>query len=235
MAEAITAARAQRRTLDASAYGVSDDDAYAVQDALTHRRLAAGESVVGWKLGYTTAAMRQAMGVDAPNHGPLTDRMVLASPATTSARLIQPRVEPEIAVRLRADGSIASRHLALEVVDSVWAGYRFTWADNTADGSSAALAVVSEAQLPDDLAGREVVLRTSDGAESTTVLGADTPDPVDSVDWLLAELAHRSCVPPEGAVVLTGGLLPPLPLPDGGWAEATLAGLTARITWRMDP
>lgn len=235
VADAIAGARARRRTLDASAYEVSDDDAYAVQDALTSRRLTAGESVLGWKLGYTTAAMRLAMGVDAPNLGPLTDRMVLASPAATSARLIQPRVEPEIAVRLRADGSIASRHLALEVVDSVWEGYRFTWAHNTADGSSAALAVLAADELPADLVGQEVVLRTSDGAESATVLGADTADPADTVDWLLTELADRSCDVPEGAVVLTGGLLAPLPLSDGGWAEATLAGVTARITWRMDP
>ena len=206
-----------------------------MQDALTRRRLAAGEAVVGWKLGYTTAAMRQAMGVHAPNHGPLTDRMVLASPATSSARLVQPRVEPEVAVRLHADGTIASRHLALEVVDSVWAGYRFTWAHNTADGSSAALAIVSDAELPADLSGREVSLRTSDGSDAVAVLGSDLPDAVDTVAWLVSELAERSCGVPEGAVVLTGGLLPPLPLPDGGWAEATLAGQTARITWRMDP
>lgn len=214
---------------------VDHADAYAVQDVLTARRLAAGERVVGWKLGYTTAAMRVALGIDRPNHGPLTDRMVLSSPASSDARLIQPRVEPEIAVRLGADGRVASRHLALEVVDSVWAGYRFTWAHNTADGSSAALAVVSDDQLPTGLAGARVVLRTSDGQDEMTILGADVPDPGDTVAWLLDELAGRSCALPPGAIVLTGGLLPPLPLPDGGWAEATLAGSTARITWRMSP
>lgn len=214
---------------------VDDADAYAVQDVLTARRLAAGERVVGWKLGYTTAAMRSALGIDLPNHGPLTDRMVLSSPASCVARLIQPRVEPEIAVRLGADGSIASWHLALEVVDSVWAGYRFTWAHNTADGSSAALAVVSDEPLPMGLVGAEVVLRTSEGQEGKTILGADLPDPGDTVAWLLDELAGRSCDVPPGAIVLTGGLLPPLPLPDGGWVEATLAGSTAHITWRMNP
>lgn len=210
-------------------------DAYRIQDALTARRLSAGERVVGWKLGYTTAAMRQALGVTSPNHGPLTDGMVLASPAMSTAPMIQPRVEPEVAVRLRSDGSIASRHLALEVVDSVWEGYRFTWAHNTADGSSAALAIVSNAELPADVAGREVVVRTSDGSEAVTALGADLPDVYDSVAWLLSELADRSCEVPEGAVVLTGGLLAPLPLPEHGWAEATLADSAARIDWRMDP
>ena len=206
-----------------------------MQDVLTSRRLAAGERIAGWKLGYTTAAMRHAMGVSSPNHGPLTDRMVLASPATSAAPLIQPRVEPEIAVRLHSDGSIASQHLALEVVDSVWEGYRFTWEHNTADGSSAALAIVSDVELPADLLGREVAVRTSDGSEAVTTLGADLPDAVDTVAWLLSELADRYCDVPEGAVVLTGGLLPPLPLPEHGWAEATLADTTARIDWRMDP
>lgn len=214
---------------------VDDVDAYTVQGVLTTRRLAAGERVAGWKVGYTTAAMRQAMGVDLPNHGPLTDRMVMSSPASSVARLIQPRVEPEIAVRLHADGSVASRHLALEVVDSVWAGYRFTWAHNTADGSSAALAIVCDEHLPIDITGAEVVLRTSDGHQERASLGTDLPDPEDIVGWLLADLAGRACDVPPGAVVLTGGLLPPLPLPDGGWAEATLAGSTARITWRMNP
>jgi 2-keto-4-pentenoate hydratase len=214
---------------------VADDDAYAVQGVLTAQRLAAGERIVGWKLGYTTAAMRQAMGIDAPNRGPLTNRMVLGSPALSGARLIQPRVEPEIAVRLHADGSIASRHLALEVVDSVWRDYRFSWAQNTADGSSAALAIVAGDRLPDDVSGDEVVVRTSAGESARTRIDDDQADPVVAVGWLLAELARESIDIPGGAVVLTGGLLPPLPLPDGGWAEATLAGSTARITWRMDP
>ena len=221
--------------MEAAGVSIDEDAAYAVQDVLTARRLAAGERIVGWKLGYTTAAMRQALGVHRANHGPLTDRMVLASPAVNGDRLIQPRVEPEIAVRLHADGTIASRHLALEVVDSVWTGYRFTWAHNTADGSSAALAVVSADELPEHLVDVEVTVRTSTGAEGRTVHAADTPDPTAAVAWLLGELAERGQVVPEGAVVLTGGLLPPLDLPPGGWAEATLMGSTARIDWRMNP
>ena len=145
-------------------------------------------------------------------------------------------MEPEIAVRLHADGSIASRHLALEVVDSVWAGYRFTWAHNTADGSSAALAIVSDEHLPIDIVGAEVVLRTSDGHLDAGEAGGGPAGP-GRTPWTGCWLSwpDRSCEVPPGAVVLTGGLLPPLPLPDGGWAEATLAGSTARITWRMSP
>jgi len=56
-------------------------DAYRVQDQVTALRLAAGERVAGWKLGYTSAVMRAQMGVEAPNFGPLTDAMLLGSPA----------------------------------------------------------------------------------------------------------------------------------------------------------
>ena len=47
------------------------DDAYRVQDQVTALRLAAGERRAGWKLGYTSAAMRAQMGIASPNFGPL--------------------------------------------------------------------------------------------------------------------------------------------------------------------
>ena len=80
--------------------GISLEDAYRVQDQMTALRLAAGERVTGWKLGYTSAAMRAQMGVASPNFGPLTDVMILDSPAVLPSGALQPRVEPEIGLRL---------------------------------------------------------------------------------------------------------------------------------------
>ena len=75
--------------------------------------------------------------------------MILDSPAVLPAGALQPRVEPEIGLRLArrltppfsvesvldaCDAALA----CLEIVDSVWSGYQFTLEDNTADGSSAA-------------------------------------------------------------------------------------------------
>src|SRR5690606_17539458 len=70
-------ARSGRTLLDAAraATDLSLDDAYPVQDRLTALRLAEGRSHIGWKLGYTSAVMRQQMGVSAPNYGPLLDDM----------------------------------------------------------------------------------------------------------------------------------------------------------------
>ena len=53
--------------------GITVDDAYAVQELVARGRIAAGEAIVGWKLGLTSAAMQQQLGVDQPDYGPLLD------------------------------------------------------------------------------------------------------------------------------------------------------------------
>src|SRR5205814_9347953 len=102
-ARALVSARRAGRTLDvllSSEAGLSLADAYRVQGQVTARRLASGERRTGWKLGYTSAVMRAQMGIDAPNFGPLTDAMLLDSPAVLPTGALQPRIEPEIGLRL---------------------------------------------------------------------------------------------------------------------------------------
>ena len=153
LAEAIWAARQAGHTLDADATLGSPDlaTAYAIQRALLALRLAAGERVVGWKLGYTSEVMRRQMGIDRPNFGPLTDWMLLGSGDAVDERLVQPRVEPEIGLRLktpldarhvpvdrhRVAAAVEGAYACLEVVHSTWTGYRFNLEQNTADNSSA--------------------------------------------------------------------------------------------------
>lgn len=121
--------------------------AYRVQRAVTQRRIASGQRVVGWKLGFTSGVMREQMGIQEPNYGPLTDVMALTNGAMAPAFLRQPRVEPEVALVVSDDiepGTpwyevreyVGSARAALEVVDSSWVDYRFDLADNTADSSS---------------------------------------------------------------------------------------------------
>jgi 2-keto-4-pentenoate hydratase len=225
VSDRIADARESGRLLDASVIAVGDGVAYAIQARLTARRLASGERIVGWKLGYTSAAMRLAMGIDRANHGPLTDRMVTESPGIVGAGLLQPRVEPEIALVIGEDGRIHRRHLALEVVDSAWRDYQFTWAQNTADGSSACAAVVERrTDLPALPGGTRVRLSTSAGEAVDGMLtgdpSVDPPTGQEAVDGLAAELGLPRL--PVGSVVLTGGLTPPLPLPPEGWAQAQL-------------
>ena len=72
-ARALRSARRAGRTLDvllSSEPGLSLADAYRVQDEVTALRLADGEKRAGWKLGYTSAVMREQMGIDAPQQQP---------------------------------------------------------------------------------------------------------------------------------------------------------------------
>ncbi|MFI5099048.1 MAG: 2-keto-4-pentenoate hydratase [Actinomycetes bacterium] len=228
LASVLQQARAERRTLAplTDSYPLTMAEAYAVQAAGTALRLARGEHVVGWKLGYTSQVMRAQMGVAEPNFGPLTDAMLLGSGAVLRGSALQPRVEPEIGLRLgrRLSGAVsADEALAacseavacLEVVDSVWTGYRFRIEDNTADGSSAAWVVVGPALPMNDLAAVSVSLARN-GAVCGSGTGADAGGhPAAGLAWLAARLAERGQAVEAGALVITGGLTAAVPLEPG--------------------
>ncbi|MBC7519583.1 MAG: 2-oxopent-4-enoate hydratase, partial [Sandarakinorhabdus sp.] len=79
------------------------DDAYAISlDALA-RRQADGERVVGKKIGVTSKAVQDMLGVHQPDFGFLTDRMWVRGDIDIDALgLIQPRAEAEIAFFLKS-------------------------------------------------------------------------------------------------------------------------------------
>jgi 2-keto-4-pentenoate hydratase len=263
LARTVREARRSGRTLTAPGAGepLTLADAYRVQARVTAARLADGERRIGWKLGYTSRAMREQMGVDAPNFGPLTDVMLLPDGGRVPACALQPRVEPEIAVVLGetapqlassladlaaragragrdddglddaglddaaldeaalddaalelAAGAVSGVRAALEVVDSVWTGYRFRLEDNTADGSSAAWFVLGPplpaAGLPD------VAVELSSASSGVlTGSGADADGhPLRGLAWLALRLAERDEWFHPGDVVITGGLTGAVPL-----------------------
>lgn len=222
------------------------DDAYAVQRVLLHRRLARGERQVGWKIGYTSAAMRAQMGVDAPNYGPLTDAMVLADGDVVGDHLVHPQVEPEVLValarpvppgagRTEVAGCVEWAAAALEVVDSVWKGYRFRLEDNTADGSSTAHVVVGD-QLPAsaDLSALTVDLLVDGEVVEIGSTSAALGHPFDAISWLAAELGRRDGALNAGDLVLTGGLTGAHPLEPGSTVAGRFAGRDVSISRRAE-
>ncbi len=201
-------------------------DAYRIQDHVTALRLAGGERVAGWKLGYTSAVMRAQMGIEAPNFGPLTDAMLLRSPAVLPDGALQPRVEPEIGLRLgrrlaapcSVEDVLAACGAALaclEVVDSVWSGYRFTLEDNTADGSSAAWVVVGPTLPLEDLASLPVALSVDGEVVERGTGAAASGHPAAGVVWLADQLAGHGRALEPGDLVITGGLTSARPLEAG--------------------
>lgn len=205
--------------------------AYRVQAAVVAARRSTRR--VGWKLGYTSEAMRRQMGVDEPNLGPLHDDMVLADAAELVGGAVQPRVEPELAavigstVRSVDDlaEAVSGWHAALEIVDSVWQDYRFDWALNTADGSSAAFVVIGDrvADGPTrDLADLAVTMLVDETEVESGSSSAAMGDPWNALRWLVDRLAERGERLQPGDVVITGGLTRAVPLVAGSSVRAQI-------------
>lgn len=224
----------------------SDEIAMDVASALHEIRQDQGLRSAGWKLGYTSEAMRQQMGISQPNASPVYVDWI-ATDSFVSRPLIHPRVEPEVCVSLAESvrwsvlrslpseaqtnyvlDRIDSAKCAMEVVDSVWTNYTFTWGENTADGSSAAGAVIGD-EIPnlDELAALTVHLSVdepSGAGESTPVVGSSRDvlgNPLNAVVWLIRHLALTETDLLPGEIVLTGGITSSLELPDGSIARAS--------------
>ena len=216
------------------------EEAYAIQDQLIARRVARGELVIGMKLGFTSLAKQQAMGVDQPIFGVLTDAMRLKEGEPLPVdELIHPRVEPEVVFVLKDDlrgpdvsaldvlSASASVRLGLEVIDSRYADYSFTYADVVADNTSAGRFVISERSLPPgtDLAAIAVELQRDGVVEQRATGAAVMGDPALAVALLANWLAERGRVLSAGTIVLSGGMTNAIEARKGSIIRAVFAGL----------
>lgn len=218
--------RAQGVETFSSRWGpVTTRDAWRVARARDARRRATGCRQTGYKLGWTSDAMRRTFGIRSPNYGSLWDYMEVQQSLDLSD-LIHPKAEPEFA--FRADRLLAGPHVneqdvlaagswavAIEVVDPRWTSYDFTWADNTADGSSAARYCVGPWSVP--LSRPETwALQLSAGQSVLTGLGAAAlGSPASAVAFLVHALYEVGEQLMPGMVVLTGGITPPVDLVPG--------------------
>jgi 2-oxo-3-hexenedioate decarboxylase len=217
------------------------DDAYAIQDELLARRLARGERLVGAKVGLTSRAKQEAMGVGEPVYGWLTDAMALPAEApVVLSELIHPRVEPEIVFLLGDDlagpGVTAQDVLAateavccgLEVIDSRYEDFRFSLADVVADNTSAARFVLNPRRVdpgPIDLALVGCLLEDGPDLVATAAGAAVVGHPAESVALLANHLGRRGRRLEAGWVVLSGGLTDAARLAPGSHVTATFGHL----------
>lgn len=225
--------------------------AYAVQQGLVQRRLASGVSVVGRKIGATSKAVQDQLGVDQPDFGYLLDDMDVSRDDPISMRtLLQPRVEAEVAFVLARDidphdgqitlelvrDSVEVALPALEIVDSRIADWAIGFTDTVADNASSGLYVVGqEGRTLDDLEPRDVTmsLTVNDEERSSGTGAACLGDPLEALRWLAVQ-AHRFGDPLRaGHLVLSGALGPFVPFAPGDRVTATISGfapLTATFT-----
>lgn len=196
--------------------------AYAIQDEALRLRRARGESVVGLKLGLTSRAKQQRMGINSPSLAWLTDAMVLpASDPVPRAELIHPRAEPEIVFvmgrRLAGPGVTPASALAavrcvyggIELIDSRYANFRFTLPDVVADnGSSGRFVLGPTPCAPDamDLSLEACLLDINGQVVDTATGAAVQGHPAEALALAANSLADRHLALEEGWIVLTGGM-----------------------------
>ncbi len=181
-------------------------------------RWRSGDSRIGYKLGWTSAAMRNALGITKPNWGTLWESQIVVD-RLEIADLHHPKVEPELVAEIGHDGAVARWCLGLEVVNPRFESYSFDQLDNTADNSSSArICLGAWTELRCDPSDVEVSF--SDGHETAHGKGCDVDGgPAAAVAWLAESLAGEGVDLARGDIVFTGGLTRPFGLVPGAAYE----------------
>ena len=204
---------------------------YAVQDLTLAKRLERGEKLIGVKLGLTSRAKQQRMGVHFPFVAWLTDAMILpVGDPIPQGSLIHPRVEPELVFVMgeRLEGPGVTCAQAMAAVESVWGGaevidsryrnFRFTAGDVAADNASSGAFVtgpISRAPGEIDL-DLEAVLVEVNGAIVDSATGAAVQGhPGEALALAANDLASRGHAIEAGWIVLTGGMTDAVFAPPG--------------------
>ncbi len=223
--------------------GIGIEDAYHISKGLLALRQKDGERVVGKKIGVTSAAVQNMLGVRQPDFGYLTDAMEVQTGGVIPIedQLIQPRAEAEIAFVLKADlegpGVTAADVLqatdflmpCLEIVDSRIRDWRIKIQDTVADNASCGCFVLGHQAVDPrdlDLTTCGVVMELN-GAVVATGAGAAAlgSSPVACMVWLANQLGALGVALNKGEVVLSGSLVPLQPVRSGDEVRASIGGI----------
>ena len=228
--------------------GKDHSAAYAVQESLNQARKDAGNRVVGRKIGPTAAAVQAKMGIDHPDFGVLFDDMECAEgDEVPYDRLLQPRIEVEVALFIGADlddgpldeaqirRAVESAAVAFEIVDSRITDWDITFADTVADNGSSGMFMVSGRRLTlDEFDPLKATMTLTRGDEVVGAGQADAGpwDPLTALAWLAAAARDADAPLRAGDIVLSGSLAPMFAVQAGEVYTGTvpmLGELTARF------
>jgi 2-keto-4-pentenoate hydratase len=215
--------------------------AYAVQRANVVARCAAGERVVGRKIGLTSPAVQHQLGVDQPDFGTLFASMAYGDNAPMPlSRLIQPKVEAEIALVLKHD-LVQEKHTftdlidatayalaAIEVVDSRIQNWDIRFVDTVADNASSAMFVLGSHPVPlsaIDLTACAMTLSQDNEVLSRGNGAACLGNPLNAAVWLADRMVQLGTPLRAGDIVLTGALGPMVSVTRPGTFTAQIDGL----------
>ena len=223
--------------------GTADDvdAAYAVQELNMLLAVEGGQRVSGRKIGLTSKAVMDQLGVHQPDFGTIfADTEYGDGVEIESGRLLQPRVEAEVALVLEEDldklqhsfGDImratAYALPAIEIVDSRIAGWDIGIVDTVADNASFGLYVIGGQPVPLDSVNLRTIpmSMTINGTQVSSGSGAAClGHPLNAARWLADQMSARHTPLRAGDVVMTGALGPMHPLSPGDQVVASFGDL----------
>lgn len=243
-AQALAQARANKRAIPpvSTSHGIAGlDAAYAVAELNTRGRLESGRRIVGLKVGLTSKAVQQQLGVEQPDFGVLFDDMeFLNGQDVPTARLLQPKVEAEIAFVVGRDvtGSAPSYSEfltclsyalpAIEIVDSAIADWKISLVDTVADNASSGLYVLGDQPISLGALSLGAIGMQMDKNGQTVSTGSGAAclgHPLRAAFWLARTMAARGQGLRQGQIILSGALGPMVPVESGDLVQASVGAL----------
>ncbi|WP_227002593.1 2-keto-4-pentenoate hydratase [Salicibibacter kimchii] len=203
---------------------LDEASAYKVQEKLIEIKSSRENTKrVGHKLGLTSKAKQNMMGVHEPSYGVLLESMQKyeGDPISLSGS-IHAKIEPEIAFIFNkeikgpavtvAEVMEATSYVmpALEIIDSRFHGFSFTLPDAVSDNSSSSLFMIGERfQRLDDLDLRltGMVLKKNGEIMSTATAANVMGHPARAISWLANKLYKVGQSIQTGEIVLSGSIL----------------------------
>ncbi|QTD39438.1 2-keto-4-pentenoate hydratase [Sporosarcina sp. Te-1] len=218
------------------------EEAYEIQVGLLARRSEEiGTRQVGVKLGLTSKAKQEMMGVNEAIYGYLhNDMLALEWEPIQLSGLIHPKVEPEIAFLLAEDLQgenitvedvlKATKYVApaLEVIDSRFKDFRFTLVDVVADNCSSSKFIVGSKWVSPhaiDLANIGMVMSKNGEVAQTGSSAAVLGHPAEAIAWAVKQLALQGKGLKNGEIVLSGAMSEAIAFGPGDSVIAEFDGL----------
>jgi 2-keto-4-pentenoate hydratase len=200
---------------------ISLDQAYLVQDRVAEMRVARGENVVGYKVGCTSNAIRQQLGLSEPICGRLFEPFIFANKSDMYWDAYKNcAIEPEMVFFIGKDlkGENLSDEVLLAGISEVRAGIeihqrKFWLSPNTSQelicsgGILLGLAIGDEKTTPDKLTFKDESFEVRiDGEKVASGLARDIMDnsPIDSLRWLVGYLTRKGTCLKAGSYVIPG-------------------------------
>jgi 2-keto-4-pentenoate hydratase len=223
-------------------------DAYEIQLINIHQRVAEGARVVGHKVGLSSKAMQQMMGVDEPDYGHLLDEMQAFEDTPVKAgSYLYPRVEVEVGFVLAEDlpgaecteddvlAATAAFAPSIELIDTRITDWKIKLCDTIADNASSAGFVLGAGRVaPEtvDIQSIDAVLTRNGEVVASGRSDAVLGNPVTAVAWLARKVESFGVRLRKGDIVLPGSCTRAIDARPGDHFVAEFDGLgSVRLTF----